>query len=302
MNNEKHSDPVSQEGQRKTILVTGGAGFIGSHLCERLVKDGHKVISLDNYFTGSKNNHVEGVKYIEGHTRDIESLITEIPDMIYHLGEYSRVLTSFEDIDLVWQLNSQGTFNVLEFCKNNNIRLVYAGSSTKFGEFDDGGDGEDQSPYAYFKASNTKLVNNYGNWFGLDYAITYFYNVYGEGEISEGKYSTLIGIFTRKFKNKEPLSIYGSGEQKRAFTYVKDIINGLVLVGEKGKGDGYCIGSEKNYSILEIAEMFGGEIEKVSAKKGDRNNSKIDLTKIKELGWSEGGSIEDFIEKIKNGK
>lgn len=290
-----------EDKKQKTILVTGGAGFIGSHLCERLVKDGHKVISLDNYFTGSKDNHVDGVEYIEGHTKDIEKHIKEIPDMIYHLGEYSRVLTSFDDIDLVWELNIQGTFSVLEFCKKNKIRLLYAGSSTKFGEFDDVEDGENQSPYAYFKTTNTNLVNNYGKWFNLDYAITYFYNVYGEREISDGKYATLIGIFTRKFKNKEPLTIYGSGEQRRAFTYVDDIVNGLILVGEKGKGDGHCIGSEKEYSILEIAEMFGGEIEKIPAKKGDRNRSKIDLTKMKELGWKAEFDIKDFIQKIKDG-
>jgi len=286
--------------KQKTILVTGGAGFIGSHLCERLVKEGHRVISLDNYFTGSKDNHIDGVEYIEGHTKDIEKLILETPDIIYHLGEYSRVLTSFDDIDLVWRLNVKGTFKVLEFCKKNKVRLLYAGSSTKFGEFDNAEDGENQSPYAYFKATNTNLVNNYGKWFGLDYVITYFYNVYGEREISEGKYATLIGIFTRKFRNNEPFTIYGSGEQKRAFTYVRDIVDGLILVGEKGKGDGYCIGNEKEYSILEIAKMFDGEIEKIPAKKGDRSRSKIDLTKMHELGWSAKKDIKDFIEEIKN--
>ncbi|AKM83801.1 TPA: ADP-L-glycero-D-manno-heptose-6-epimerase [Candidatus Campbellbacteria bacterium] len=286
---------------KKTILVTGGAGFIGSHLIEELVKDkNNKVISLDNYFTGKKENHIEGAEYIEGETKDVETLITEIPDIVYHLGEYSRVLTSFDDVDLVWRLNKEGTFKVLEFCRKNNVRLVYAGSSTKFGEFDDAEDGENQSPYAYFKATNTNLVNNYGNWFGLDYAITYFYNVYGEREIKEGKYATLIGIFGRKFKNNEKLTVVSPGTQKRAFTYVGDIVNGLILVGEKGKGDGHCIGSEENYSILEIANIFGGEIEMLPAKKGDRNFSKIDLTKMRELGWSAESSIKNYIEKIKN--
>ena len=287
--------------QGKKILVTGGAGFIGSHLIERLVQDkNNKIVSLDNYFTGSKDNHIEGVEYIEGETKDIEEHIKEIPDIIYHLGEYSRVLTSFEDIDLVWGLNIHGTFSVLEFCRKNNIRLIYAGSSTKFGEFNDGGNGGNKSPYAYFKSTNTNLVNNYGEWFDLNYAITYFYNVFGEREIEEGKYATVIGIFSRKFKNKEPLTIYGSGNQKRAFTYVKDIINGLLLVGEKGQGDGYCIGSEKNYSILEIAEIFGSDIKITPEKKGDREYSKIDLTKMKELGWSAKIDIKDYIESIKN--
>jgi len=209
----------------KTILVSGGAGFIGSHLIEELIKNpNNKIISLDNYFTGSEKNHISGVEYIKGETKDIEDLIKEKIDVIFHLGEYSRVMTSFEDIDLVWKLNVLGTFKVLEFCKKNKIRLVYAGSSTKFGEFNDGGEGENKSPYAYFKSTNTNLVNNYGEWFGLDYAITYFYNVFGEREIGEGKYATLIAIFTRKYKNGEVLSINAPGTQKRAFTYVKDIV------------------------------------------------------------------------------
>ncbi|MDD2935476.1 MAG: NAD-dependent epimerase/dehydratase family protein [Candidatus Pacebacteria bacterium] len=286
---------------KKTILVTGGAGFIGSHLIEELVKDeNNRVISLDSYFTGREENHIDGAEYIKGETKDIEVLITEIPDIVYHLGEYSRVLTSFDDIDLVWRLNKEGTFKVLEFCRKNNVRLIYAGSSTKFGEFDDAEDGENQSPYAYFKATNTNLVNNYGKWFGLNYAITYFYNVYGEREIREGKYATLIGIFSRKYKNKELLTVVSPGTQKRAFTYVGDIVEGLILVGEKGRGDGHCIGSEESFSVLEIAQMFGGEIEMLPAKKGDRNHSKIDLTKMKEFSWSAKSSIKDYIEKIKN--
>jgi len=285
----------------KTILVSGGAGFIGSHLIEELIKNpNNKIISLDNYFTGSEKNHISGVEYIKGETKDIEDLIKEKIDVIFHLGEYSRVMTSFEDIDLVWKLNVLGTFKVLEFCKKNKIRLVYAGSSTKFGEFNDGGEGENKSPYAYFKSTNTNLVNNYGEWFGLDYAITYFYNVFGEREIGEGKYATLIAIFTRKYKNGEVLSINAPGTQKRAFTYVKDIVRGLLLVEEKGKGDGYCIGSEKSYSILEIAEKFGSKIEMLSAKKGDRDYSKINLTKMKELGWSAEKDIMDYIIEIKN--
>ncbi len=287
--------------KKKTILVTGGAGFVGSHLCERLVEDkNNRVISLDNYFTGSKDNHIEGVEYVKGETKDIEELIIEIPDIVYHLGEYSRVLTSFDDIGLVWRLNVLGTFRVLEFCKKNKTRLIYAGSSTKFGEFDDVGDGEDQSPYAFFKSTNTKLVNNYGKWFGLDYAITYFYNVYGGREISEGKYATVIGIFARKHKEGETLTVTSPGTQKRAFTHVYDTVEGVMLVGEKGTGDGHCIGTEKAYSILEIAKLFGGDIKMFPEKKGDRKYSKIDLTKMKELGWEAKHDVKDHIEKLKS--
>jgi len=285
----------------KTILVTGGAGFVGSHLIEELVKDkNNRVISLDNYFTGSTDNHIKGAEYLEGETKDIEELITDIPNIVYHLGEYSRVLTSFDDIDLVWRLNVLGTFKVIEFCRKNNVRLIYAGSSTKFGEFDDSEDGENQTPYAYFKATNTNLVNNYGEWFNLDYAITYFYNVYGGREIKEGRYATVIGIFTQKYKKGEPLTVTSPGTQLRAFTHVADTVKGLILVGEHGKGDGYCIGTDKEYSITEIAEMFGGKIEMMPKKKGDRKYSKINLAKMKELGWSAGRDAKDYIESIKN--
>jgi len=288
---------------KKIILVTGGAGFIGSHLIERLLKNSNnRVISLDNYFTGSVDNHINGAKYIKGETKDIENLIKDTPDIIYHLGEYSRVLTSFDDIDLVLRFNVQGTSKVLEFCRKNKVRLVYAGSSTKFGEFDDTEDGKSQTPYSYFKSINTELINNYGRWFGLNYAITYFYNVYGGREIRDGKYATLIGIFTRKYINNEPLTVVAPGTQKRAFTHINDIIDGIVLVGEKGSGDGYCIGVEKEYSILEIAEIFGGKIKILPEKKGDRKSSKINPAKMSELGWVPKQDILNYINEIKSKK
>lgn len=275
----------------KTILVTGGAGFIGSHLCERLVREGHRVISLDNYFTGSRENHVPGVEYREGHTKDIESLVPETPDLVYHLGEYSRVEKSFEEPALVWDLNKDGTFAVLEFCRKKGPKLIYAGSSTKFG---DGGMGRDQSPYAWTKASNTELVRNYGEWYAMSYAITYFYNVYGPGERA-GSYGTVIEIFKQKRIKGEPLSVTLPGTQKRNFTHVDDIVNGLALVGEKGEGDEFGLGDERAYSILEIAEMFGGEIIMKPEMPGNRMGSDIDTSKSKLLGWSVQKDIRDYI-------
>lgn len=285
--------------KQKLILVTGGAGFVGSHLCERLAKDGQRVISLDNYFTGSKDNHVTGVEYREGHTKDVEKHIKEKPDLIYHLGEYSRVEKSFDDTALVWDLNKTGTFAVLEFCRKHKIKLVYAGSSTKFG---DGGLGRDQSPYAWTKASNTELVRNYGHWFGLPYAITYFYNVYGPREISQGAYATVIGIFKEQFKNGKSITVVRPGTQKRNFTHVEDIVEGLVLVGEKGEGDDFGIGSEKNYSIIEVAKMFGEEINMLPERAGNRMESSIDTTKTKKLGWKAKKELEEYIKDFKRGK
>ena len=275
----------------KLILVTGGAGFVGSHLCEGLVKLGHQVISLDNYFTGSEENHVVGVEYRHGHTKDIEKLIPETPNLVYHLGEYSRVEISFEEPELVWDLNKVGTAAVLEFCRKKKCKIVYAGSSTKFG---DGGLGRSGSPYAWSKASNTELVKNYGEWYGLPYAIAYFYNVYGPRERS-GRYGTLIQIFTEKIQKGEPLTVIAPGTQKRNFTHVHDIVRGLVYVGEDGEGDDFGIGHEQSFSILEVAQMFGGEISMLPERPGNRMDATLNTTKLRALGWEPKHNLRDHV-------
>ena len=281
----------------KKVLVTGGAGFIGSHLCEKLLNSGmYDVFSLDNYFTGNENNHIKGVNYIRGNTSEIENLITFKPSLIYHLGEYSRVEQSFEDIEKVWRFNKDGIFAVLEFCRKTGAKIIYAGSSTKFG---DGGLGRDQSPYAWTKASNTELVINYGKWFNISYAITYFYNVYGPREISKGKYATLIALFKELKNNNMPLTVVSPGTQKRNFTHVDDIINGLILVGEKGIGDDYGIGNDESYSILEIANLFEGEIIMLPERKGNRLSAEVMTEKTIKLGWKPQKSIKQYIKNLK---
>ena len=283
----------------KKILVTGGAGFIGSNLIEYLLKDANnEIYSLDNYFTGSEKNHILGATYLKGETGDIASLIKFKPDLVYHLGEYSRVEQSFDDIQRVWKSNKDGTFAVLEFCRKHMCKIVYAGSSTKFG---DGGMGRDQSPYAWTKATNTELVQNYGEWFGLSYAITYFYNVYGPGEIEDGKYATVIALFKKKRKENVPITIVSPGTQRRNFTYVGDIVRGLAMVGEKGLGDNFGLGSLESYSMLEIAELFGGKVEMLPERKGNRMSASIDLSRSSgELGWNTQVSIKDYIKEFLN--
>ena len=281
----------------KKILVTGGAGFIGSHLCNKLKTNNYKVYSLDNYFTGSKNNHIDGVNYIEGDVGDIDKLVDFSPEIIFHLGEYSRVEQSFEDRCLVWKFNSNNFFKILEFSLKNNSKLVYAGSSTKFG---DDGENKNASPYAWSKSKNTELILRYSDWFGLNYAIVYFYNVYGKNEISSGKYATLIGRFKNAMKNKKELTIVKPGTQKRNFTHIEDIINGLILVGEKGYGDGYGIGSSVEYSVEEVANMFGGIKKYLPPRKGNRMSAKLISDKLKQLGWIEKKSLKNYVNLIKN--
>lgn len=285
----------------KTILVTGGAGFVGSHLCERLLRDGHTVISLDNYFTGTKDNHREGVDYREGHTKNIQTLIPEKPDLIFHLGEYSRVAKSIEEPEKVFDLNMEGTFAVLEFWRERGGKLVYAGSSTKFaGVRSDGVDGRELSPYTWGKAANSELVHNYGRWYDLPYAIAYFYNVYGPRERGGvDAYGTVIETFRQNALNGIPHQIRGTGEQTRAFTHVLDTVEGLVAIGERGEKDEYAISAREVYSLLDVAHLYGGEIEFLPATKSTRSTGAEDTTKLEALGWSQQHSLEEYIQSQK---
>ena len=274
------------------ILVTGGAGFVGSHLCERLVADGHHVVSVDNYYTGSENNHVDGVTYLESDTQWMSSILIPNFDMVYHLGEYSRVEQSFDDFDTVWEYNKLGTKAVLDFVKESNAKLIYAGSSTKFA-FEH--PGYVKSPYTWSKESNTEFVKLFCEWNNIDFAITYFYNVYGPREIEYGSYATLIALFKRKMENGEPLTVVSPGTQQRNFTHVSDIVDGLILVGMNGHGDEYGIGHPTAYTILEVAEMFGGDIEMLPERKGNRLSAKVITDKIKELGWNPKYELKEYI-------
>lgn len=283
--------------EQKVIVVTGGAGFVGSHLCEEFVKDpNNKVVSIDNYFTGSIDNHIDGIHYIEDEAKNIADYIDHA-DLVYHLGEYSRVEQSFEDIETVFDFNTQGLIKVLQFCKETGAKLVYSGSSTKYA---DQGEGPYQSPYAWTKSTNTDLVKAYAQWFDIDYAITYFYNVYGKREIATGKYATLIAKFTEKMKNNEPLTIVKPGTQQRNFTHIDDIVSGLIKVGYNGSGDGYGIGNPNAYSIQQIAEMFNPTvIDYLDPRPGNRMSADVVTDKTRQLGWEPKKSIETYINKLR---
>lgn len=285
---------------KRIILVTGGAGHVGSHVIEELVKDkNNRVISLDNYFTGKHENEIEGAEYRKGHTKDIEELIPETPDIVYHLAEYARIAPSFEDVAEVFDMNIDGTFAVAEFCRKKKVgKLVYAGSSTKFAAE---GNGRHQNPYSFSKANNVDLINNYGQWYDLPYAICYFYNAFGPRENGMGKYATLIAKFEQAYLKGEPLTIVKPGTQKRSFTYVKDLARGIILVGEKGWGDGYALNNTESFDIIEIAEAFGGPIKYVDGYPGRFDSADSPTKAREELGWETTvdvlGYIKDFVAK-----
>jgi len=287
----------------RTILVTGGAGFIGSNLIRRLVTEypDARIVSIDNYFTGRRDTELDHprVTYLEANTITINKLWPEQnlpdPDLVFHLGEYARIPQSFDEFDRVWEFNTWGTKEVVKFCNDRGARLVYAGSSSKFGN-----DGQDEhlNPYAWTKAKNGELIRNYGQWYGLDYVITYFYNVYGPGQIEEGRYATVIGIFERQYREGEPLTVVSPGTQTRDFTHIDDTIEGLIRCGERGKGDGYLIGSGHEWPILEVAELFEAPYTMVPAKRGERVRGEADNHRVRSLGWEPKHSLEEYIKAI----
>lgn len=283
-----------------TILITGGAGFIGANLIPYLIDKYQKaqIISIDNYFTGKKENHIanERVTYIRGNTQEIVSIWNSYqhpdPQVVFHLGEYSRIAQSFSDFDQLWEFNLNGTKEVVKFCYEKKAKLVYAGSSSKFGN--DGLD-ENLSPYAWIKAKNVEFIKNYSVWYGMDYVITYFYNVYGPKHIKNGKYATVIGKFEAQFEENKHLTVVSPGTQTRDFTHVRDIVRGMVLCYEKGSGDGYELGTGNPISIIDVAKMFNHKYKIVPERIGEREKGKANIQKVKSLGWEPEMNLKDYI-------
>jgi UDP-glucose 4-epimerase len=282
----------------KNIIVTGGAGFVGSRLLQHLKEKypSFKLFSIDDYSTGHKKNHTSGVEYFRDRTENIANYKYLSPDIIFHFGEYSRVSTSFEDHETVFESNVVGTKRVIDFCLGCDIRLIYSASSTKFG---DDGENIGASPYAFFKSTNVDTIKNYNNWFGLNYSIIYFYNVYGAGQIEEGKYSTVIGIFERQHREGKPLTVVSPGTQRRDFTHISDIVSGIDTVMNHGTVEEYSLGTGTNYSIMEVARMFSDNIEVAPPRPGERQQSSLDLTNISKLGWKASVDIKEYVESLK---
>lgn len=282
------------------VLVTGGAGFVGTNLVNRLLLDGHEVYVIDNLSAGKRINYIDGVFYIEGSTENIERSTWAhklLPELIFHLGEYSKITPSFDEISTVFDYNIKGSFAVLEYAKRHNIPIVYAASSTRLAL-----EGENHSPYSFFKALVVQMIKNYGNWYGLQYSICYFYNVYGEYQDTwNNEWRTVISIFEQQFKEGLPLTVVGDGTQQRDFTYVGDIVNGLIMAGKNIKNEEYQLGSGKVYSILEVAKMFSDNITFIPERRGDRKYGKADVeSTLKLLGWRTEMTLEEWINKVKN--
>lgn len=275
------------------IIVTGGAGFIGTNLCKKLVELGHEVTSIDNYSTGKKENHIKGVRYENFDIRNIPDykwIYNEHPDIIFHMAAIARIQPSFEQPKKYFTTNANGTLEIVDYCAKNNVPLIYAGSSSHHS-------GKFKNPYTFSKDVGEEVVKLYQEHFKLKSTIVRFYNVYGPYQLTEGGYTTLIGRWLNNIEKGIECEIYGDGEQRRDFTHVDDIVDALIRI-QKQQAYGYLfeLGYGKNYSVNEVAKILGINPIYKPTKPGEaRNTLNIDRLAIDMLGWKPKINLEDYL-------
>ena len=278
------------------IMVTGGAGFIGTNLIKRLLKDGHNVVSLDNYSTGKKENEQEGCKYYDVDIRDAVDFdfFMEKPDVIYHLAALPRIQPSFEFPALTMEVGMLGTMNILEWARNKECKVIYAGSSSVHS-------GHYSNPYTFSKVMGDELCMAYKEMFKVNTKICRFYNVYGPHQLTEGEYCTVIGVFENQYKEGVELTITGDGFQRRDFTHVDDIVEGLILTSESEDFDLDIVelGRGHNHSINELAEMFGCGYTYIPKRPGEAEVTLCDISVAKkDIGYEPRINLKDYIEEV----
>ena len=263
---------------KNIIVITGGAGFVGSNLIDLFLrKTKHKIISYDNYSTGSKKNHHNNkrVIYLNANTVNISKILSKKKKSIktiFHFGEFARIYQSFLKTNECIESNSIGTHAVIKFCMENKIKLIYSATSASLGN---NGEDKNLSPYAFTKSKNLELLNNLKKWFNFKFEIIYFYNVYGPNQIKKGDMATIIGIFENLYKSKKPLTVVKPGSQTRRFTHVLDTVEACYSAWKNNLCRHYSISNKKSYSILEVAEMFKKKIKYLPSRKGERYASTL---------------------------
>lgn len=282
---------------KSKTLITGGAGFIGTNLAKKLLKEGHSVYVLDDYSSGRfKDNHLNNVYYIED---DITTVSGKF-DKIYHLAALSRIQPSFKNPDETFRVNVLGTQKVLELARRTDAKVIYAGSSSKWHD-------PHQSPYATTKWLGEEMCKMYRRTYGMDIEITRFYNVYGPNEIVGPKdgWAAVIGIWRHQVKNNETITIVGNGEQRRDFTHVYDIVEALYKIGfcNLKHEDAWELGTGINYSILEVYEMFNSKfnIDKTHLP-DEAGNYRVTLREnddsLERLNWTPTDKLKEYINSL----
>ena len=285
---------------KKYIVITGGAGFVGTNLIKLLLKKTkYNLISLDNYSSGTKSNHIKDkrVIYLIGHTRDISKILksyTNKINSIFHFGEFARIYQSFLQMNECLESNSIGSNAVFNYCLTNKIKLIYSATSASLGNK---GKDKNLSPYAFSKTKNLELLENLKKWFNFKYEIIYFYNVYGPYQISKGKMATVIGIFEDCFKKNKPMTVVRPGSQSRRFTHINDTVHICYLAWKKNLCRHYSISHKKSFTILEVAKLFQKKIKFVSKREGERYASALTTMNLSNKVYKYFGkiSLKDYI-------
>lgn len=282
-------------------LVTGGAGFIGSHLANQLASDGHHVKVLDNLSFGDKNKLGDSIELIVGDITDQDDCFkaSEDVDGIFHMAAFSRSGPSFDKSDLCNSSNVTGTLNVLNAAVHHGIkRVVYSGSSTFYGNTL-GAQSEDMPGdflnfYGLTKYIGELYISQYAKNYELDFNILRYFNVYGPGQPTEGEYALVLGIFLDRLRKGEKLEIHGTGQQRRDFIHVFDVVRANIkAMNSNTTGEVFNIGSGVNHSIIEIADLFPLEKFHIERRSGDAEETLADISKAREmLDWEPEISLE----------
>ena len=287
---------------KNKIIITGGAGFVGSNMISLLLaKTKFSIISIDNYSTGSKKNHIKDmrVNYINSDTKNITKILSKYKNNIhslFHFGEFSRIYQSFLKMNECINSNSIGTNEVFNFCLKNKIKLIYSATSATVGN--DGND-KNLSPYAFTKAKNLEMLDNLKNWFNFKFEVIYFYNVYGANQIGKGNMATVIGIFEDQYKKKTPLTVVRPGNQTRRFTHISDTVEVCYDAWKKNKCRHYSISSKNSFSILQVAKMFNCNIKFLPPRRGERFASALTNMNLSNKVFKRFGKV-DLRKYIKN--
>lgn len=280
----------------KKVLITGGCGFIGYALTKKMIELGYMVHCLDNLSIGEiKNPHSLGAKLIVDDIRNINNLPIEKYDYIFHLAALSRIQPSFKAPTETFSVNADGTRAVVEYAEKNGSKLIYAGSSSRHHD-------PLLSPYATSKYIGEQWVKLYRKNYNLNAEIARFYNVYGEGELIDSKMAAVIGIWRKKIMEGEPLPIVGTGEQRRDFTHIDDIVDGLILIAESNEKneDAWELGTGKNFSLNQVYGFFNKRFGCGKITLEQQNGNYAETIRINDdalirLGWKPKGDLEKYI-------
>ncbi len=278
-------------------LVTGGAGFIGGHLSEALLKEGHTVRIIDNFSTGKRSNVPEGAELYEVDFTDLEKIrpVFQGVDGVFHVGAIPRIPLSIEQPIETAQINIMGTLNVFVAARDAGVkRVIYSASSSAYGDQTEmplhpNMPSNPLNPYALHKYVGEKVAEQFAGFYGMQTVSLRYFNVYGPRMATDGAYVTVMAIFLRQKAAGEPLTLTGDGNQTRDFTHVSDVVraNMLAMQSEKiGKGEVLNVGAGDRHSINEIADAFGGERIYLPGRPGEMRDTLADITLTKErIGW-----------------